>query len=163
MKCMTVNQIGARGRRKEKKGLCGCISEIRAIRNSVPELERGWQMARIPGCAARLSWVKPSRTQSNPVKPVKPVKGEFKVQSAFAKATVDKGSKFKVEEASRSQSKPVKPSQTSSASVKAVRRMVASPKAAIFAHRLCQANRTTRVPGPHGGCKTRNFRQACGL
>jgi hypothetical protein len=109
MKCMTVNQIDARDRRKEEKGRGGCISEIRAIRNSVPELERGWQMARIPGCAARLSWVQPSRTQSNPVKPVKPVKGEFKVQSAFAKATVDKGSKFKVEAASRTGSNPVKP------------------------------------------------------
>jgi hypothetical protein len=52
---------------------------------------------------------RPPRTDEAPEKEETGGEGEFNVQSAFAKATADKGSKFKVEEAGRTQSDPVKP------------------------------------------------------
>ncbi len=106
-----------------------------------------------------------SHNHRRPVKPVAPsrtkshsVKGG--VQSAFAKATADKGSKFKVEETSRTESDPVKPVRFGSRLLGA---LSAKPRAANFADCSCQANSATLAPKAHGGCKTLNFRQACGL
>ncbi len=73
MKYETVNQRDARDRGRDEKRLRGSIREIRAIRGSLPELDHGWHGVHgFPAAWHRWIWVRPSRTQSNPIAPSKP-------------------------------------------------------------------------------------------
>jgi hypothetical protein len=69
------------GEKDARGGLLGfirAIRAIRAIRGSLPKLDHGFHGVHgFPAAWPRWIWVKPSRTQSHSVKPVKPRTADY--------------------------------------------------------------------------------------
>jgi hypothetical protein len=74
-----VNPRDEWGAEKDARGgLPGFIRAIRALRGSLPKLDHGFHGVHgFPAAWPRWIWVKPSRTQSHSVKPVKPRTADY--------------------------------------------------------------------------------------